>query len=459
MVTGGTEDNRGAAVAVSIGHAEMRDSSFESNFVSGSDAASGGAVCQANSDVLVEGCAFTDNTATGNTAGKGGALAALSGEAVLRNCSFRDNLAVSSTGPAQGGGVFLTTKTTLLEATFWDNTATTASGSAYGGGVYYANTSEFMDMRNCTVSANSAISLGGGIAVANANATFRHITVSKGNFAEGGGSGISLSGASGFVKFENCLVAGNLAILPTQGPDIQDSSSFTLEASGANLIGNNTTVTNTFPEGLLVGTAAAPRDPVVGALADYGGLTLTTPLLSGSPAVDAALNTSDSPFLDQRGFARVRGDAPDIGAYETDNDAGYVPWTMEQIPSGSDTNFTADLEPDEVVNGWEYGQRLNPTNSDTFTLTPSYIAPSNVLLSFPYRAQAPDLIYTVESTDSLFEPFSDTFSIDLSTYATTVSVPNVTLDIDPVAETITYVETVTVSDTQSFWRLVLQLIQ
>jgi hypothetical protein len=59
------------------------------------------------------------------------------------------------------------------------------------------------------------------------------------------------------------------------------------------------------------------QDPLLGPLTNNGGPTQTHALLAGSPARDAGSNTGSLPF-DQRGFARVRGAAPDIGAFEAE---------------------------------------------------------------------------------------------------------------------------------------------
>ena len=56
-------------------------------------------------------------------------------------------------------------------------------------------------------------------------------------------------------------------------------------------------------------------DPLLGPLADHGGLTRTMALLAGSPAIDAGDAAASLP-ADQRGVARPQGGAPDIGAFE-----------------------------------------------------------------------------------------------------------------------------------------------
>ena len=57
-------------------------------------------------------------------------------------------------------------------------------------------------------------------------------------------------------------------------------------------------------------------DPMLQPLADNGGLTMTHALRAGSPAIDAGNNLSGL-ASDQRGFGRVAGARPDIGAFES----------------------------------------------------------------------------------------------------------------------------------------------
>jgi len=57
------------------------------------------------------------------------------------------------------------------------------------------------------------------------------------------------------------------------------------------------------------------RDALLGPLGNYGGFTLTFPLLDGSPAIDAG-DPLTAPPTDQRGVSRPQRAAPDIGAFE-----------------------------------------------------------------------------------------------------------------------------------------------
>jgi hypothetical protein len=66
-------------------------------------------------------------------------------------------------------------------------------------------------------------------------------------------------------------------------------------------------------------------DPLLGALQDNGGATLTHALSSASPAIDRGSNVLALAF-DQRGpgFARSNGGVADIGAFETGTDTIFA---------------------------------------------------------------------------------------------------------------------------------------
>jgi hypothetical protein len=66
-------------------------------------------------------------------------------------------------------------------------------------------------------------------------------------------------------------------------------------------------------------------DPLLAALADNGGQTMTLALGTGSPALDAGNNVA-ALATDQRGsgFPRVFGPQADIGAYEFQVDSIFV---------------------------------------------------------------------------------------------------------------------------------------
>ena len=123
----------------------------------------------------------------------------------------------------------------------------------------------------------------------------------------GGGGGFAAAGGTAFnvTTIKNSIVAQNDS--PTN-PDVAGE----LTSQGYNLIGDGTGGDITPTTGDQIGTGASPIDPMLGPLADNGGLTQTCALLLGSPAIDAG--DPNAPATDQRNYDRTN--APDIGAYE-----------------------------------------------------------------------------------------------------------------------------------------------
>ena len=110
---------------------------------------------------------------------------------------------------------------------------------------------------------------------------------------------------------------------PAEG-SINPDCSGTFSSQGHNLIGRNDGCSG-FTNGVngdKVGSGASPINPLLGALANYGGPTQTHALIPGSPAIDAGnpLPPGGGGFAcagtDQRGVARPQGAACDIGAVE-----------------------------------------------------------------------------------------------------------------------------------------------
>lgn len=134
------------------------------------------------------------------------------------------------------------------------------------------------------------------------------------------------------------------------GADIRNQSSVIIPA-GANLIGDHSAVSTEFPLGALVGNTANPVDPMLAPLADNGGPTQTLLPLIGSPAVDSALATANSPATDQRGVLRPVGSASDLGAVElevVDSDGDGLT-DDEETALGTDPN--SDSDGDGLVDG------------------------------------------------------------------------------------------------------------
>jgi CSLREA domain-containing protein len=204
----------------------------------------------------------------------------------VTNSTIRNNEA------ANYGGVSNVGTMTLSGVTISGNTATGVGG---GGGIGNTGT---MALTNTTISGNTA---SGGSAIVNGTSTsitLTNVTISD-NQSFGGIGASAITHVGGTFQILNTIIANNA------GSNCLGLAIFSL---GHNLEDGNTC--------FLTGTGDLPNtNPLLGALQDNGGPTLTHALLAGSPAIDAGSNIG-CPTTDQRGVARPQGTACDIGAYE-----------------------------------------------------------------------------------------------------------------------------------------------
>lgn len=163
--------------------------------------------------------------------------------------------------------------------------------------------------------------------------------------ALGGGFAASVRVPTSLV---NVTISGNTAPNGFAGGILADPSSATLLNTllGTNVGGNCPTVSGASPTSQgynLSGDTTCQtafnqpgdknnQNPMLGPLANNGGLEQTMALLAGSPAIDAASPTNFPP-TDERGVARPRGPRADIGAYEYDPPAAPVRAPAE-VPEG-----------------------------------------------------------------------------------------------------------------------------
>ena len=240
------------------------------------------------------------STISNNTASSGGGIRFDNGTVTVNNSTIDGNKADFS-----GGGLYGANGRLIVNASTISN-----NSGLLGGGVANSPGSP-VDIINSTISGNTAIGTngnsgrGGGAYLSGfANLINSTIVNNKSNF----GGGISTSGP---VNSRNTIIAVN-----TANNSASDFSG-TLASQGYNLIGNTTgtTITGT-TDGSILG-----QTPLLGALSNNGGPTLTHALLPGSPAIDAGDPANLLP-ADQRGFALPKdGDGngsarADIGAFE-----------------------------------------------------------------------------------------------------------------------------------------------
>jgi len=231
----------------------------------------------------------------------------------VTGCVITGNAAHSgSRAGSNGGGIDNESSGTvnLLNSTVSDNTATRD-----GAGIFTA--AGIFNVKNSTISGNTAARSGGGIA-AGGTVNLRSATIAD-NSANAGG-GVHNLGTT--INAANTILARNTTA--TIGPDCNGA----LTSQGFNFISDNAGA-SIGPAQITdqIGTAAMPKDPLLGPLQDNGGPTPTRALLVNSPAIDKGNSSGfGAGFADQRGFARPfdlgnianvsGGDGGDIGAYE-----------------------------------------------------------------------------------------------------------------------------------------------
>ncbi|MBL9115344.1 MAG: immunoglobulin domain-containing protein [Verrucomicrobiaceae bacterium] len=240
----------------------------------------------------------------GDAGGDGGSIYS-EGSVILERCTLENNFSAFSGGAVALNGVASSLQ--ALNCTFHENAAIRQGGAI-------RSLSGTVSLTQCTVVQNTAPDVG-GIALFNSSGVLNltHCTVTGNN---GGNSvgGVS-TGATNEVTLINNIIAGNTN---TSGSSVDiDNSSSVFTLGGANLIGSNEGVESIFPAGPLVGTAAAPLNPDLSPLGDYGGPTATIPPNVNSPAIDQASTLSPALTTDQRGEPRPLGVRPDLGAVES----------------------------------------------------------------------------------------------------------------------------------------------
>ena len=302
---GGLQATRGAA---SI---QLRDSFIENNH----GGSTGGVLATAiggTATVSVLTSKFTGNVGS-NT---GGVMAFGAASDVTIDASQF----VGNTSTGGGGAIFSNTtggeaKVVISQSTFADN----HGGS--GGALFVRGTTSSSDVTisSSTFTANQSLRGGGSIAANTGSGKVRveHSTIVDSQGSQGGGIWL----ATEALKMSNSIVAGNTA---TTGPDLwKGPHAADIQYS---LIGNRkdtglaaAPVDSPSSSGNIVGSAAVPIDPRLGALAENGGPTLTRVPLANSPVVNAgAMSLNDLPRSDQRRFpyVRVSGGRLDMGAIE-----------------------------------------------------------------------------------------------------------------------------------------------
>ena len=307
---------------------------------------------------------------------------------MINATTFTDNTART------GGGVGNYGKMNVSNSVLHGNTAV-----VFGGGLSNINAAALLTMSSTTVSGNATCNLlaarcqGGGIfnregAMRLVNSTIRS------NQGVVGGVAISF----GSVSARNTIISGNLAVGAGTSPEVNR----VFNSSGNNLIGNNFESTFFSAAGDVTGTRAAPVDPKLRPLGNYGGTTLTQPPFFDSLAVNAGNNCvlvagacgDGNPALttDQRGCTRignVTSFVPDIGAVELQTAVvtNISDATTPNVPFASLRSF--------VEGGFLYDRILfDPTKFANPNTSINLVAPLTInrpLEIFGFNAESPKI--------------------------------------------------------------------
>ena len=336
VITGNLANDDGGGVYARRGGVQVFDSIVNGNLVDGSGGAIG-----STGDILVVRSHVDGNT----TDGDGGALYADEDGDI----TVIDSTVDGSDADGPGGAIFtLDGDVTVVNSTVNGNRADDRGGAISG--------EADVTIINSTIARNAAVAhVGGGIwargSLYIANSTISH------NFAEGLGGGVFATGTVGLVKstiIDNIApVAANVgagerlqAFGSIIGPPDTEFSGGQVQPTGRNC---QVPASQSFGYNLVSDTSCGlnaatdivgANDPMLGELAQNGGLGETHAPAAGSPALDRIppANCGFAPFgdvhegdqhlegliadrlalaaTDQRGVRRPQGPACDIGALE-----------------------------------------------------------------------------------------------------------------------------------------------
>jgi filamentous hemagglutinin family protein len=262
----------------------------------------------------------------------------------INNSTISNNQATGNPATSNGGGIDVNPIGLGGTVNLTNSTVSQNRAAHDGGGIAFSSRATF-NIINSTLTQNQADNDGGAIAafgrVNLTNATIAANRADADNDIQGQGGGIFHPNSLLPAQLNNTIVANNQS---TSGVDV--SGAFVDQ--GNNLIGIADGSTG-FGNSPLVGTGAAPIDPLLSPLGNYGGLTQTMALLPGSRAIDAGNSAIPT---DQRGIARVG--VADIGAFES---RGF---TLVGVGSGQSAQINAAFaNPLQVTIGSNFGEPVD----------------------------------------------------------------------------------------------------
>jgi CSLREA domain-containing protein len=295
--TNNTAEQEGGGILVQAGNVTLKDVELADNVANSTVTGGGGISVQGDKSVSVgESVTVVNSRILRNRASEtgGGIDSRGDGDVGITGTTIESNAA------KVGGGV-----NHVGDAPLSVLGSTLARNRADGGGGLFTDGDGATTVENSTISANTASEFGGGLLV-RSRLTVRSTTVTGNSSPLGGGinKGGGDTADDGVVLLRNTIVAAN----PTGG-----NCSGIIMSLGGNIDSGDTCRLRELSD-------QPATDPLLGPLAGNGGPTETHALAVGSPAQDAAVETTTEPCppSDQRGVARPQGGGCDVGAVESE---------------------------------------------------------------------------------------------------------------------------------------------
>lgn len=280
----------------------------------GAGYAAGGGI-YASGDLHAAHSSITNCAAYKDTLPEGTLMGSIGGGASAASVDLQFSTISGNRSDSAGGGIIVFGNASIFATTISNNL------SGLGGGVALAGQVAQAAFVNSTISGNHA-GLCGGIYSGGLPGfyTATDVSLSNSTIAFNVAGATILNGkpyAAGFcgtgsVTMQSALIADNSVHASMTVTPLDFSATSGTSISGESNLIMTTTAGTTAPPGTLTG------DPLLGALADNGGPTLTHALLPGSPAI-ATGNNVEQLASDQRGagFARMTRIKTDIGALQS----------------------------------------------------------------------------------------------------------------------------------------------
>jgi Ca2+-binding RTX toxin-like protein len=379
-------------------------------------AGGGGNVVTAGSGATINGAPTPMTTSSGGAVNNQGNL-------TITQCDLVGNVAGGLY--SYGGAIANSGTLTLNASTLSGNSATATAGFGGGGAVYNTGTLTLVDstVANNTVATVAPVgglgtspNLGGGGGILNLGTLTASASTLAGNSAPVGG-GID-STSSGKVTLKDTIVA-------------TDSAATAADISGVvsgnnNLVGVSTGlsgIANGDANANRVGTLAAPLNPLLGTLANYGGPVPTMALLTGSPALahGAAIT---GVTIDGRSLPRPTTTAPDIGAFQSQ--ALYALTISTPAAAIADAAFpvtiTAVDKYGDPVTSYNGKATLASSDKQTAYVSASAINLINGTATVPVTLATPDTVALTATSSVTGTSASIVVSPPVATFA--VAVPS-----------------------------------